>query len=97
MYRYFKRVVNSYCILEWKSKALSDENIKSPSARHNFLNSSLNSLSTKTRVRFNGNCLKQDKITYTYGKVVKIYSVYEININDNKSSDWQIVCLVPLV
>ena len=30
MYRYFKRVVNSDYILEWKSKGLSDESIKSP-------------------------------------------------------------------
>ena len=24
---------------------------------------------TKTRVEFNGSCLKQEKITYTYGKI----------------------------
>ena len=30
------------------------------------------------RVKFNGNCLKQDKITYTHGKVVNVYIVYEI-------------------
>ena len=38
MYRYFKRVVNSDYILEWKSKVLPDESIKSPSAPPNFLN-----------------------------------------------------------
>ena len=32
MCRYFKRVVNSDYILEWKSKEFSDESIKSPSA-----------------------------------------------------------------
>ena len=65
---------------------MSDESIKSPSAPHNFLNPSLNHLGTKTRVRFSGSCLKQDKITYTHGKIVNIYSVYEINNNGNTSS-----------
>ena len=32
---------------------------------------------TKTRVEFNGSCLKQDKIMYTHGKIVNIYIVYE--------------------
>ena len=66
-------------ILQWKSKGLSDESIKSPSAPHNFLNPSLNHLGTKTRVRFSGSCLKQDKITYTHRKIVNIHIVYEIN------------------
>ena len=86
MCRYFIRVVNSDYILSWKSKGLSDENI-TPSAPHNFLNPSLNYLGTKTRVRFSGSCLKQDKITYTHGKIINIYIVYEINKNDNTSSD----------
>ena len=30
-------------------------------------------------IRFNGSYLKQDKIGYTHGKIVKIYIVYEIN------------------
>ena len=37
MCRYFKRVGNSDYILEWKSKGLSEESIKSPSAPHNYL------------------------------------------------------------
>ena len=40
MYRYIKRVINSDYILRQKSKGLSDESIKSPSAPHNFLNPS---------------------------------------------------------
>ena len=62
---------------------MSDESIKSPSAPHNILNPSLNYLDTKTRVRFSGSCLKQDKITYTHGKIVNIYIVYEINKKDS--------------
>ena len=34
---------------------------------------------TKARVKFSGSCLKQDKVTYTHGKIVNIYIVCEIN------------------
>ena len=87
MYRYFKRVVNSDYILEWKSKGLSDESIKSPSSPQNFVNPSLNFLGTNIRVSFNGSCLKQDKTTYTHVEIVNSYIVYKINKNDNTSSD----------
>ena len=86
MYRYFKRVVNSEYILSWKSKGLSDENITPPSAPHNFLNPSLSYLSTKTRVRFSGSCLNQDRVTNNNGKIVNIYIVFDINKNDNTTS-----------
>ena len=87
MYRYFERVVNSYYILKWKSKGLSDESFNSPSASHDFLNPTLNYLGTKTGVRFSGICLKQDKITHTPGKIANISIVYEINKNDLTSGD----------
>ena len=41
---------------------------------------------TKTRVRFNGSCWKQDKIAHDHGKVKNIYIVYEISKNFNISS-----------
>ena len=41
---------------------------------------------SKIRVKFNGSCLKQDKITYTHRKIVNIYIVYEINKNYNIGS-----------
>ena len=31
----------------------------------------------KTRVEFNGSCLKQDSVTFNHGKLVNIYIVYE--------------------
>ena len=40
----------------------------------------------KTRVKFYGSCLKQDKATYNYGKPVNIYIVYEISKNYNISN-----------
>ena len=40
-------------------------------------------MGTKIRIKFSGSRLKQDKITYTHGKIVNIYIVYEINKKDN--------------
>ena len=79
-------MVNSDFVLEWKSNRLCDESIKSPSAPSNFLDPSLNYCCTKTREKFSGGCLKQDKITYNNGKIVNIYMVYEITKNYNISS-----------
>ena len=44
---------------------------------------SLDNLGTKIRVKFIESCLKQDKITYTLGKIINIYIVYEISKNYN--------------
>ena len=44
-------------------------------------------MGVKPRVRFSGSCLKQDKVTYTHGKVVNIYIVNELNKNDKTSSN----------
>ena len=40
-------------------------------------------MGTKIRVKFSGSCLNQNKVTYTHGKIVNIYTVYEINKKDN--------------
>ena len=44
-------------------------------------------MGTKTTLTFSGSCLKQDNITYTDGNAVNIYNFYEINKNNNASSD----------
>ena len=42
----------------------------------------------KARLKFDGSCLKEDKIIFTYEKAVNIYIVYEINLwNYVDSSD----------
>ena len=79
MYRYFEIFFNSDYVLEWKSTGLSDESIKSPSVPSNFLTQSLDYYGGKIRVRFSGSCLKQEKITYTHGKIVNTYIVSELN------------------
>ena len=40
----------------------------------------LNHTNTKLQVKFDGNCLKQEKGTFTHKKVINIYVVYEINL-----------------
>ena len=58
MFRYFQRISDADCILEWKSKGLSDESIKSSSAHNNFLDPSSDYFTDKIRVKFNRSCLK---------------------------------------
>ena len=89
MYRYFKRIAGvgsvNY-IYFWKSKGLSDEGLDSITASNYKITPKLSFYSPKTRVEFNGNCLKQDKVTYCPGKIVNIYIVYEISKNYSISS-----------
>ena len=65
---------------------MSDESIKPLSASNNILNPLLNYVGTKIRVEFRGSCLKQGKISFSHGKIVNIYIVYEMNKNFNLSS-----------
>ena len=57
-----------------------------PSTPNEILNPSLDYAGTTARVRFNGDCLKQEKITFNHGKTVNIYIVYEIERSVNISS-----------
>ena len=65
---------------------MSDESIKPPSKSNKMLNPSVNYVDTKARVKFNGDCLKQDKISFDHGKIVNIYIVHEIERNADISS-----------
>ena len=47
----------------WKSKGFSDESIISVTASNYSIIPELSYFSNKIRVKFNGKCLKQDKIT----------------------------------
>ena len=75
--KYFKVIASTNYVSSWKSKGLSDENIAAPSTRDYKLNPKLSDLGTKIWVDFRVNCLKQDKITFSHGKIVNIYIVYE--------------------
>ena len=88
MYRYFKKIAgvgNGSYIYYWKSEGLPDEKINSIKTPNHSITPNLSYYGTKTRVEFNGSCLKQDKITFNHGKIVNIYIVYEIIKNINIS------------
>ena len=77
-------VGNCNHIYYWQSKKLSDEKINSIKTPNHSITPRLDYYGTKTRVKFNGSCLKQDSITFNHKKVVKIYIVYELtNYNDS--------------
>ena len=64
---------------------MPDERINSMTVSKYSVTPFLDYYGTKTRVEFSGSCLKQDKVTYTHGKVVNIYIVYEISKSINIS------------
>ena len=65
---------------------MSDKRRNSNTASNYTITPELSYYGTKTRVKFNGSCLKQDKVTYNHGAVVNIYIVYEISKNYSISS-----------
>ena len=76
---YFKKLGNNDHNSAWKSKGLSDERIRPTSTSNNSLTSESNYINTKLRVKLDGSCLKQDKVTFYHKRVINIYIVYEIN------------------
>ena len=85
--KYFKVITNTDYVSSWKSKGLSAETIKSPTTSDNSLSPTLSYYDTKTRVKFTGSCLEQSKISYTHGKVVNIYIVYELGASSSHFND----------
>ena len=80
MYRYFKIIAglgNGSHIYYCRSKGLTEEGVNSIKASNYY--------STKIKVKFNGICFEEDKITYTHVKTVSIYTVYEISKSINIS------------
>ena len=71
---------NSDYILLWKSKRLSDKSIKPPAASNNSLAPALNHTGTKSQIKFDKSCLKQDKVTFIQKKMVNIYIAHELNL-----------------
>ena len=65
---------------------MSDEKINSITTSNYSMTPELSYNGTKTRAKFSGSCLKQDKTTYNNGKIVNIYIVYEISKNYNINS-----------
>ena len=85
--KYFKVITDTDYVSSWKSKGLFAESIKPPTTSDNSLTPALSYYGTKTRVKFTGSCLKQSKISYTHGKVVNIYIVYELGASSSNVND----------
>ena len=62
---------------------MSNESTKPPITSNKMLNTSVDYVGTKARVKFNGDYLKQQKITFNHGKILNIYIVYEIEKSVN--------------
>ena len=73
--KYFKVITNTDYVSSWKSKGLSAESIKPPTTSDNSLAPELNYCGTKS------------KISYSHGKVVKIYIVYELGASSSHNND----------
>ena len=85
--KYFKVITNTDYVSSYKSKGLSSESIKPPAISDNSLTLALSYYGTKAEVKFTGSCLKQSKISYTHGKVVNIYIVYELGASSSHNND----------
>ena len=85
IYRYSKIIGNTDHISVWKSKGFSGKSIKPP-ANYDSLAPSLNQIDFRTRIKFDGQCFKQDKLTFIHKVVVGFYILYEINLWPFKQS-----------
>ena len=65
---------------------MSDESIKAPTTDDKILNPSFEFFGNIVKVKFSGDCLKQDIITFSQTKIVNIYIVYETERSANVSS-----------
>ena len=65
---------------------MSDGRINSITISNYSITPELSHYGTKTKVKFSGSCLKQDKATYSHGTIVNTYIVYEISKNYNINS-----------
>ena len=70
---------------------MSDCLIKSPTTFDNSFVPALRYTGTKPRVKFSGTCLKQNKITFTQGKIVNIYIAYHMIFKTRWYDDYSVL------
>ena len=80
-------IANTDYVSTWKSKGLFAETIKPTTTSDNNLTLAVIYYGTKTRVKVTGSCLKHPNISYTHGKVVNIYIVYELSPSSSHNND----------
>ena len=72
-------MANTIKVTAWKPKGLSHESIEPPSNSDNSHNPGIDYFdNSEIRVRFDGHCLKQEKVTFTHKQVINISILYEI-------------------
>ena len=72
-----KPTVDNETIVAWKSKGLSDESIKPPTEPGNSPAPKLKLIhNSKIAVEFKGSYMKQEKVTFSYRKVVNFFIDY---------------------
>ena len=96
MYKYFNAV--GFEIASWKSKELFNEEISSVSNPKGAVLKIVYD-NARIKVKFNGNLLKQDKVTCNHGLILNIYIVYRLfillaavkvtNASDADPDKWQ--------
>ena len=62
---------------------MPNEKINSVETSNRSITPNLRYYGTKTRVEFKESYLKQDKVTFNYGKIVNTYIIYKISKNIN--------------
>ena len=87
VHKYIKIIANTIYISEWKSKGLSDESIKPFSTSDNSLTPLIDYYGYNISLKLNGSILKQPKVSYTHGKIVNIYIVYELGASSSHVND----------
>ena len=83
LYKYFERVGSE--ISSWKSKGLSNEKFSSVTTSDGQVSKLIDD-NSKIKVKFNGDLLKLNQVTYTHGPMVNIYIVYRLIPTTNDSS-----------
>ena len=73
--------------MSYEESRLSDEKINSSKTPNHSITPNLDYYGTKIRVKFRGNCLKQDKITFRHKKIGNIYIAYELTGSSSNGND----------
>ena len=81
--KYLKKISNTNNTSERRSKWFSDEVTKPCTSSDKSFAPTLIYVGNKKRVIVDESCLKQGKITYIHGKIVKLCIVYELKPNLN--------------
>ena len=87
VHKYIKIFANTKYITLWKSKGWSDGSIKPFPTSDKSLTPLIDYYSYQMRVKFNRSILRQSKVSYTHGKIVNIFIVYDLLGSSSHSDD----------